>query len=65
LSDGQAEVEASLVLRILFKTFKNLVTLNYEAESIGIDKLVSDLERVNYANKVTLPSTAELKRDNL
>jgi hypothetical protein len=54
LSDDQAEVEASRVLSILLKTFKNLAKLNYEAESIGIDKLVSDLESVNYANKVTL-----------
>jgi Family of unknown function (DUF6261) len=53
-SDDAAEVEASRVVEILFKTFKNLETLNYEAESMGIDKLVSDLESSDYADKVTL-----------
>lgn len=52
VSDDPAEVEASRVLTILFKTFKNLATLNYEAESMGIDKLVSDLESSKYADKV-------------
>lgn len=54
VSDESEEVEASRVLGILFGTFKNLANLNYEAESIGIDKLVSDLDSEIYADKVEL-----------
>lgn len=52
VSDEPAEIEASRVLGILFHSFKNLANLNYEAESIGIDKLISDLESAQYADKV-------------
>ena len=54
VSDDPAEVEASRVLGILLGSFKNLARLNYEAESIGIEKLVNELESVNYAGKVSL-----------
>jgi len=52
LSDNEAEVEASRGLRILMDSFKNLVRLNYEAKTLGIDKLVSDLESETYSGKV-------------
>jgi len=54
VSDDEAEVEASRGLRILFDSFKNLANLNYEAESIGIDKLVGELARPNFSSKVSL-----------
>ena len=54
LSDDPSEVEAGRTLTILFKAFKNLTRLNYEAESMGIDKLVSELEGTKYAGMVTL-----------
>jgi len=54
LSDDPLEVEASRSLGLLFGTFKNLATLNYEAESNGIDKLVSDLQSPAYQDKVNV-----------
>ena len=54
ISDEPAEVEASRVLRILYDTFANLTRLNYEAETIGIDKLVSELGSKKYSAKVGL-----------
>jgi len=54
LSDEPKEVEASKALRILLRTYKDLVKLNYEAESMGIDKLVSELESDKYAGYVVL-----------
>jgi len=54
LSDEPKEVEASKALGILFRTFKDLAVLNYEAESIGIDKLVSELESEKYKGHVAL-----------
>ena len=54
VSDDETEVEASRGLRILLDTYKNLSSTNYEAETIGIDKLVSELARPNYSSKVTL-----------
>lgn len=41
-------------VRILSGRFKDLTNLNYGAESISIDKLVSELESVQYADKVEL-----------
>jgi hypothetical protein len=52
-SDDPAEAEASRGLRILLNNFGDLVRLNYEAETIGIDKLVGELTGPNYAAKVT------------
>ena len=54
VSDDQAEVEASRVLHILHNKFANLTRLNYEAETIGIDKLVGELAGPNYSAKVAL-----------
>jgi len=54
VSDDPAEMEASRSLGILFYSFKNLANLNYEAESIGIDKLVGELTGPNYSPKVSL-----------
>lgn len=54
VSDVAEEVEASRSLSILFGTFKNLAKLNYEAESIAIDKLVSELTSPAYSAKVSL-----------
>jgi hypothetical protein len=54
VSDDAAEIEASRVLRILFDTYGELAKLNYEAETIGIDKLVSELGSKKYSAKVSL-----------
>ena len=51
-SDDPEEIAASKSLGTLFKTFKDLATLNYEAETLGIDKLVSELNGADYADKV-------------
>ena len=54
LSDDPEEVEASRGLSILFGSYKNLARLNYEAETLGIDKLVSELSGPNYSPKVNI-----------
>jgi hypothetical protein len=54
VSDDPAEVEAVRVLGILMGSYKNLARLNYEAETIGIDKLMSDLESPKYVAQVAL-----------
>lgn len=54
ISDDPAEVEASRGISILFDSFKNMTTLSYEAETIGIDKLVSELTGPKYSPKVSL-----------
>ena len=54
LSDDPNEVEASRSLGILFGTYKNLTKLNYEAETLGIDKLISELSKPKYSSKVSL-----------
>ena len=51
-ADDPAEVEASRSLGILFGTYKNLAKLNYEAESLAIDKLVSELSSPAYSEKI-------------
>lgn len=53
MSDEEEEVEASRGLRIIFDNFKKLTKLNYEAESIAIDKLVSELEKPAQQAKVS------------
>jgi len=53
LSDDQAEVDAGKSLRILYKTFKNPAKLNYDAKTLAIVKIVSELENEKYAEKVT------------
>lgn len=54
VSDDEAEVEASRGLSIVFANFKGLADLNYEAETMAIDKLVSELESPAHAGKVGL-----------
>jgi hypothetical protein len=51
-SDDPAEVEASRSLSILFNSFKNLATLNYEAQTLAIDKLTGDLNSQAYSEKI-------------
>ncbi|MEC4050635.1 DUF6261 family protein [Flavobacterium sp. SUN046] len=43
-SNVPAEVEAYRVLTIVFKTYKGIERVNYEAESLGLDNLVADLQ---------------------
>lgn len=52
VSDDPAEVEASRSLGILFATYKNLAKLNYEAESLAIDKLTGELNSPAYSEKI-------------
>ena len=52
-SDDPEEAEASRSLGILFGTFKNMAKMNYEAESLAIDKLVSELNSPAYSEKIT------------
>jgi hypothetical protein len=54
LSDSLEEVEASRSLQILFGSFKDLSDLNYEAETIAIDKLLFELAGANYFPKIKL-----------
>lgn len=54
VSDDPAEVEASRVVSILFNNYGNLVALNYEAQTIATDKLVSELLSPAYSTKVSL-----------
>lgn len=53
-SDVPEEVEASRSLSILFANYKSLATLNYEAETLAIDKLTGELNSPAYSEKVTL-----------
>lgn len=52
VSDDPAEVEASRCLGILFDKYKNLGRLNYEAETLGIDKLTDELNSPDYSDKI-------------
>ncbi|MBW8332114.1 MAG: hypothetical protein K0M40_08855 [Prolixibacteraceae bacterium] len=52
VSDDEAEVEASRGLNIVFTSFKGLADLNYEAETMAIDKLVNELESPAHAAKI-------------
>jgi len=54
LSDDPEEVTASKSLKNLFKPFKDLDALGFEAETIGIVKLLNELESEKYANSVAL-----------
>lgn len=54
ISDVAEEVEASRKLSILFGSIKNLADLSYEAESIAIDKLISELTSPKYSPEVNL-----------
>ena len=52
ISDDPEEVEASRRLTIIFKNFKNISKLNYEAESQAIDKLLIDLAQPEAVEKI-------------
>lgn len=52
-ADDPEEAEASRSLGILFGTYKNMAKLNYEAESLAIDKLVNELNSPAYSEKIT------------
>jgi hypothetical protein len=52
VSDEPDEVEASRGLQIVYRNFKDIAKLNYEAESMAIDKLVIELEKPQHAAKV-------------
>ncbi len=54
MSDVPEEVEASRSLSILFGTYKNLTTLNYEAETLAIDKLTGELNSPAYSEKINM-----------
>ena len=68
LSDDPAEVETSRSLGIIFNNLKNMAAMNYEAETMAIDKLTSELD--SPANVVKISSlhmdryVARLKSDN-
>ncbi len=53
-SDDPEEVTASKSLKNLFKKFKNIDALSFEAETIGIDKLLNELESEKYTGSVAL-----------
>jgi hypothetical protein len=52
ISDDPDEVEASRGLGIVFKNFKDIASMNYEAETLAIDKLVKELESPAHAVKI-------------
>lgn len=53
-SDDAAEVEAAHSLSILMNTYKGITEEKYEAESLGLDKMVEALESDAYKAKVEL-----------
>ena len=53
LSDDPQEVEASRALSILLSPYKDFETLNYEAQTIAMDKLIGELLSPAYSNKVS------------
>jgi len=53
-ADDPAEVEASRSLNILFGAYKKLATLNYEAETLAIDKLTGELNSPAYSEKINM-----------
>lgn len=58
VSDDAAEVDASRGLSIVFNSFNGLADLNYEAETMAIDKLVSELESPAHAAKIDVLNMA-------
>lgn len=57
-SDVAAEKEATNGLQIVFNTYHHLAAFNYEAETLGIDKLVAELQGSKYAPAITLLNLA-------
>jgi len=54
MSDVPEEVEASRSLSILYGAYKNLTTLNYEAETLAIDKLTGELNSPAHSEKINM-----------
>lgn len=54
LSEIPEEVEAAKSLNYVLKSFKNLQSLNFEAETTGIKKLVDELEKDSYQSTVKM-----------
>lgn len=54
MSDDPEEVEASRSLSILYGAYKNLTTLNYEAETLAIDKLTGELNSPAHSEKINM-----------
>jgi hypothetical protein len=54
MSDDEAEAEAARGLKIILQNFKGLSALNYEAETMAIDKLVDELGKPANSPKVEL-----------
>lgn len=54
LSLNSSQVKAAHHLQVLLHEYKGIERLNYEAETMAIDKLVSELEGSNYASQVEL-----------
>ena len=52
ISDDPEEVEASRGLGIVFNNFKDIANMNYEAETLAIDKLVTELESHAHVVKI-------------
>ena len=52
ISDDPEEVEASRGLGIVFNNFKDIASMNYEAETLAIDKLITELESPAHAVKI-------------
>lgn len=53
-SDNGEEVEVARILRILFGNYKNLAKLNFESESLAIDKLTGELQSPAYSVKIDM-----------
>lgn len=53
-SEIAAEREASALLSIVYNSYQNLATLNYEAETLGIDKMLTDLQDAKYTQAIAL-----------
>ena len=52
MSDLAEEAEASRSLNIVFGAYKNIAKMNYESETMAIDKLVGELNGPNYVGKI-------------
>ncbi len=59
LSKNPAIVEAYKAVTIVVKNYKNLASLNYEAESNGIDNLIADFNSPAYAPHLATLNMAE------
>jgi Family of unknown function (DUF6261) len=51
-TDDEAEKTAYKLLKIVLKNYKNIEVANFEAESIGLTKLVKDLRSADYLQAV-------------